>query len=326
MSQPAEISVAAPLGPAMDWVKRMLFQPFDIGKWFTIGFCAWLAGLGESGEGFHSNYNFDSGHNKSRVEWHHEFDSARHYVIENLAWILPLAIAIAVILFAVGVVFVWLNSRGKFMFLHCVALDKAEVVEPWNKFSREGNSLFLFRLVLGIVAMILNLPLLIFAGIGFARMALHDQWNAVGIMISSALVLAVIGLAIVFAIIRKLTTDFVVPIMYLRRKNCVAAWQEFSHLLWSAFGQFVLYFLFQIVISMAIGMIVFAVVIITCCAAGCLLALPYLGTVLLLPVLIFKRAYSLFFFAQFGRDYDVFPPSSTPPPYYGFPSAKPSGI
>jgi len=32
------------------------------------------------------------------------------------------------------------------------------------------------------------------------------------------------------------------------------------------------------------------------------------GTVLLLPVLVFKRAYPLYFLAQFGPEYDVFPP------------------
>ena len=59
---------------------------------------------------------------------------------------------------------------------------------------------------------------------------------------------------------------------------------------------------------MAISVIVFGAVIITCCLAGCLMLLPYLGTVVLLPVLMFKRCYSLYFLAQFGRDYDVFPP------------------
>jgi len=40
---------------------------------------------------------------------------------------------------------------------------------------------------------------------------------------------------------------------------------------------------------------------------------------LLLPVLIFKRAYSLYYLAQFGPEYDVFPqpaaaPAAPPPP------------
>ena len=58
---------------------------------------------------------------------------------------------------------------------------------------------------------------------------------------------------------------------------------------------------------MAIGLLVLAVVLVTCCCAGCLLLLPFIGTVLLLPVLVFKRAYPLYYLAQYG--YDVFPTS-----------------
>jgi hypothetical protein len=44
------------------------------------------------------------------------------------------------------------------------------------------------------------------------------------------------------------------------------------------------------------------------------MALPYLGTVLLLPVLVFKRSYSTYFLAQFGPAYNVFPPAAPPIP------------
>ena len=69
-------------------------------------------------------------------------------MLENLAWIVPLAIFILSSLFILMVVFIWLNSRGKFMFLYCVALNRAEVAEPWNRFGTQANSLFWFRLAL----------------------------------------------------------------------------------------------------------------------------------------------------------------------------------
>jgi hypothetical protein len=125
--------------------------------------------------------------------------------------------------------------------------------------------------------------------------------------------------AIVFALIKKFTMDFVVPVMFLRRSRCLAAWREFYRLLGAHPGQWILYILFQIVLTIAIGALVVMVVIITCCCAGCLMALPYLGTVLLLPILVFKRAYSLYFLAQFGPEYDVFPPPPPAPPAPGLP-------
>ncbi len=304
---PREISVAEPVSPALERVKRVLFQPFDLGKWFTIGFCAWLAQLGEGG--FRGNYNFGQHHGTNSGEnFHRDFDRAREYVLDNLNWIVPLAAGLVVIGLALWLLFLWLNSRGKFMFLHCVALDKAEVAEPWHKFAYEGNSLFLFRLGLGLAAMICTLPLLIIAIVIVSKMFLSGHFLPHGIISAIGFGILFFVLAIVFAIIQKLTLDFVVPIMFLRRHRCLSAWKELGALISGHVGAFILYFLFQIVLALAIGVIVFSAVIITCCLAGCLMMLPYVGTVLLLPVLMFKRCYSLYFLAQFGREYDVFPP------------------
>jgi len=100
--------------------------------------------------------------------------------------------------------------------------------------------------------------------------------------------------------------------MFLRRTRCLEAWKELRTLLAAHAGQIILYFLFSIVLAIAIGIVVVFVVILTCCCAGCLMAIPYLGTVLLLPVIVFKRCYSLYFLAQFGRAFDVYAPAPTP--------------
>jgi hypothetical protein len=309
-----EISVVEPVSPALKHVKQMLFKPFDLGKWFTIGFCAWLAGLGESGGSSGGNFgnifnNKNSG--PSQENFREFYDKAHDWTMNNLYWIIPVAAAAILLLMALWLVILWLNSRGKFMFLHCVALDKAEVAEPWHKFAREGNSLFWFRAALGFAGMILTLPLLAIIAVLIIQMCLRGEPNFDAIMLAAGLFLVFFLAAIVFAIIQKFTVDFVVPVMFLRGKKCPAAWKEFFGLLSANPGQFTLYILFQIVLGMAIGVIVLFAILLTCCIAGCLMAIPYIGTVLLLPVLIFKRAYPLFFLRQFGPGYDVFPP--TPP-------------
>jgi hypothetical protein len=145
-------------------------------------------------------------------------------------------------------------------------------------------------------------------------MLLAGQFVPNGIISAIGFGLLFLGAAIAFAIVQKLTLDFVVPIMFLRRNRCLAAWRELGSLISGYVGTFILYFLFQIVLAIAIAVIVFGAIIITCCIAGCLMLIPYVGTVLLLPVLMFKRCYSLYFLAQFGRDYDVFPPEPPSPP------------
>lgn len=311
-NQNYEVSVTAPVGLAIERMRRILFQPFDFRKWFVIGFCAWLAHLGEGGA--NSGFNFNSW-NRPGGGAREQAERVKDYVMSNLSWMIPLVVSLILVGVAVWVVLLWLSSRGRFMFLHCVALDRAEVEEPWRKFAREGNSLFWFRLVLGLVAMIVMLPLGALMGFTIFRMVDAGSASTVGVLTAALAGLAMVGLGMAFLVITKLTTDFVVPIMSLRGTPCRAAWNELRSLFSANLGHLILYLLFQILLGIIIWLMVFLVVIVTCCVAGCFLAIPYLGTVLLLPVLIFSRCYSLYYLAQFGPQFDVFPPPvvSTPP-------------
>lgn len=315
-NRPAEISVAEPITPAYERVKQMLFNPFDISKWFTIGFCAWLAFLGEAGGGFHGSYNGGSSSTNRSVhpaeEFRHFLDQAHSYILLNLFWIIPLAAALVLVGLALWILFLWLGSRGKFMFLHCVVFDKAEVKVPWDEYAVQAQSLFWFRLILSLSTTILALPLFVIIAVIGLGMFLHDDWKFTAIMMCVGLGLLFIFMCFVFGIINKFLNDFVIPIQFLRRGSCMAAWREFYGLLTGHFWKFVVYLLFQIVLSMAIGALVLVAVLITCCIAGCLMLIPYIGTVLLLPVLIFKRAYPLYYLAQYGPQYDVFPKVEAP--------------
>ena len=311
-SRPREISVTEAIEPAYERVKQMLFQPFDLTKWIIIGFCAWLAGLGESGggggglNGFNGgNHDFNGGNAGEQLrQFYHQ---ASDYVQANFYWIVPVAVFVMLILLALWLLVLWLSSCGKFMFLHCVALDTAEVELPWRKFSGVANSLFRFRMVVGLAGLVVMLPLLGFIIAAILRMVLQGGPDVAGVVSVLGLGLMFLLLALAFALLHKFMVDFVVPIMFLRGGSCLAAWREFCGLLAANPGSFALYVLFQMVLGMAIGALVFVVVLMTCCIAGCLLLLPFVGTVLLLPVLIFKRAYPLYYLAQFGPQYNVFP-------------------
>jgi len=90
--------------------------------------------------------------------------------------------------------------------------------------------------------------------------------------------------------------------------SCSAGWREFMAVLSANKLRFTLYLLFQIVIKIVIGAIVGigACIGICFCCASCLLLVPYIGTVILLPVLVFTRSYSLYYLQQYGSQYDVF--------------------
>jgi len=123
-------------------------------------------------------------------------------------------------------------------------------------------------------------------------------------LIFLGLVLAVAGIVITLGL--KFTQDFVVPIMYLRGCTCIEGWREFLVTLSTNKGRFALYILFQIVIGIVIGWLVITAILLTCCCLGIILVLPYIGTVVMLPVLVFVRAYSLCYLRQYGPHLDVF--------------------
>ena len=319
--RPHELSVTEPIEPAYERVKQLLFRPFDLGRWFIIGFGAWLAGLGESGGGGGGFNNFhDSSHPNSANsasagdQLRHFYHEARDYVLDNLVWIVPVTIVVVLAGLALWLLVIWLNSRGKFMFLHCVALNQAEVAVPWHRHARPANSLFRFRLVLCLIATVVLLPLLVATVAAVLRMVLRGEPDFPGVLLALVLGMFFFAFILLLVILKKFLLDFVVPIMFLRGGTCAAACREFASLLAAHPGQFALYLLFQIVLVMATGAIVLLAVLVTCCLVGCVLLLPFLGTVLLLPVLVFKRAYPLYYLAQFGPQYDVFPPAPAVPP------------
>jgi len=298
------ISVIEPIAPAIERVKVMLFKPFDLGKWFTIGFCAWLAYLFQGGGGGGGG-NFSNPQQGGCPNFPAIFN-------EHLVLIIVLGAVIACIVIAITVVCLWLSSRGKFMFLHCVATNKAEVKIPWHQYRQHGNSLFVFRLVAGIISIVAIAVLAgIITGLGFLMH--HNgigKWEMALLLVPVSLI-TLLPVLIAIMVFFKFTSDFVIPIMFLRANKAVEGWREFLGILSANKGIFALYILFQIIIAMAIGAIVFAAALTACCfccCTACIWFIPYISTVILLPVLVFKLAYSLYFLRQFGPQLDVFTP------------------
>jgi hypothetical protein len=307
-----QISVIEPIGAAIKKTKKILFQPFDIAKWFAIGFCAWLAALGSGG-----NLNFNFGNWGSRgqcPDFQQKIHNAKEAVLENLPMVIGIGTLAILIIVILSLVFMWIRSRGQFMFFDCVARNKGEIIAPWKQYAQQANSLFLFRLVLGLAGLVLSIlfivPLVVigisFLNTGIAGFALANVvWGFL-------MFFCIIMVALTLSGINLLTNDFVVPIMSLRQCTVTEGWKEFWALLMSNKSPFTLYLLFLFVIGLVIGMIILLAVLVTCCCAACFLAIPYIGTVLMLPILVWRRAYSLFYLAQYGPQFDVLQNMPTP--------------
>ncbi len=289
-----KIEIFEPFKAALDLTWLILFQPFDIGKWFIIGFAAFLSHL--AGGGFNFNYRTSKPWN-GNWHWNYRSFSDDFHPAGDLGgcWI-PLAIGIGLLVLVIALVCLWVGSRGKFIFTDCIVRNRGAIVEPWHEYRREGNSYFLFMLVVGLSFLVV----LGLAGIPvWLPFALHGNPPEGVAWIIALIVLGGVALAGVIAI--AVPTSFMVPIMYRQRCSALAAFKSAISLITSAPGAVILYFLFLFVLAIAFG--IFACL--TTCLTCCITAIPYIGTVVLLPFYVFFAGYLLLFVRQFGPEYDA---------------------
>jgi hypothetical protein len=110
------------------------------------------------------------------------------------------------------------------------------------------------------VGAVAALPLLALAGLLTYRTVQAGGPEPGRIIGLIACILAFMVVALTLFVIGKFTTDFVVPIMFLRGRACRESWSELLALLQTNAGRFILYLLFQIVLAIATAIIVLALV------------------------------------------------------------------
>ena len=301
------IGVIEPVNLAMTRTRDILFRPFDPGKWLVIGFCAFLAMLGEGGAGGGS---YGGGGRRGGPAGVSESWSAIVPYLPIIIFVVIAGVAVGIFL---AVLFAWLRGRGQFMFLDCIARNVAHVVKPWHEYRHEGNSIFRFYLLLILATFGLILLAFGIVAIGAILVFAAGRVGAVfAILIGSGVLVLFIPLFVLLALVGALTRYFVVPMMYVGRIEWRAAWLGLWNLIRKYPGPFALWILMLVLINMAIGLAIGALIFVSfclCCIGCCLVpiaCLPYISTVILLPVHVFKRSYALYFLAQFGPGYDVF--------------------
>ena len=296
-----KIEIFKPFGEAFELMKRILFQPFDVKKWFVIGFAAWLANLGGGVGGFNYQYN----RREDVQKLNEAISQIPHPILVTGVCVLILFVLVLIVLFA------WLRARGRFMFIDCVVKNRGAIVEPWRAFQKEGNSYFLFSLAVGLglfaFAVLLAAPLILLVVKGRYYFFIHrDQLNIYLISAIAAWAFLVILLVLVWS----LMANFIVPVMYIQRCRASKSFGIVARLVAAQPGEILLYCLFLIVLALATTIVACLVTCATCCIA----AIPYIGTVILLPVFVLLRSFSLLFLRQFGPEYDVWA-SFVPPEF-----------
>jgi hypothetical protein len=303
------IELIIPTTRAYERMKRVLFEPFDIKKWFLLGFSAWLAALADGGGG---GNGLDGGNIEN---WDGSFDGGwERWFHDNTLLAVAIIIGVCLIvlfILALVIALLWVSSRGKFMFLDNLVHDRTLISQPWKEFRQIANSLFIWRLLIGFGAMLVIFGIgagAVLAIFALAKSSEIAMWVVIGVML---LVLLLLILALSY--ITVMLEEFVIPIMYKERIKTLPAVRRFLSLHGQHLPDFIIYFIWIILlwIGVMLGLVVLGLV--TCCVGFLLMIIPYLGTVFLLPVAVFFRYLGPEFIRQYGPEFDILIEREPPP-------------
>jgi hypothetical protein len=298
------IQYIEPLSRGFVRMKKALFKPVDVQKWFIVGFTAFLAGLteyqGNSVPTFWKNAKVNMG------DVLYFPQRAWEWLENHPVWTLVIVVVLF-FLFIIGTVFTWLHSRAKFMFLDNVVHDRSYIVAPWYEYRKEGNSLFLWFFCYGLIVFAIVCAYIYQCFTILLAMYERSHEDRALIFPVILAILGFIAITMISGFITRLLFDFVVPIMYRNRITTWKAIQQFFQLFFSKFIYFVGYALFVLIISILIGIGITIAGCCTCCIGFFFLAIPYINTVILLPIPYTLRAFSVEFLEQFGPEYRIFP-------------------
>ncbi len=314
-----EIRLIMPLRLAWRRMVQILFRNFSSVKWLAFSLSVWLANLDPKAAvgAFHTQVS----NSCRKLGSKGQFPDLNRIFDESALLIGAIVVTGLLIMLILALLLVWVKARFQFVFLHNTIKNNREISRPWDEYAECGNSLFVWKLVYGLIVL---LVLIVLVAISVTVFVLAVQSRDPGsvLSLSTDLVLGIVltamlltsPFAIISLFILRLLNSFVVPIMYKYKLPTTMGWRYFLPFLKMHFWHFVLYFLFLLVLRIGIVIVLAVFACVTwliggtiLLIGGIILSLPYVGSVLTLPILVWFRLYSVEYLTQFSPDFDFFP-------------------
>lgn len=303
----------------------ILFRPFDLGKWCAIALGAFLAALPEGGNGFNPSFNTNSWHSGNNLNFTSsplpkisigQLNTNVNHLVQGMqiGFIVLITVAVAACFLAVMVLLYWLGARGQFILLDNLVRNRGAVTWPWHYYQRQANSVLGLYLLLMLFSIFLFVPVLVVAVLmGLPLLQAHRLPEGSEIITFTIVGVVYVLCAIVFGVVFFVFREFGIPLMFRQGLLARPAFWASLKLIQKHPGSIAVFVLLRLAIFVAVAV----VTVIVCCATCCAEMIPYVGTVLLLPVVVYVRCFTLDCLSQFGPEYDVWtvdaPPIATPP-------------
>ena len=252
------------------------------------------------------------------------------------AVIIPVIVLIAIAIPTIFVVFLYINSRMRFVLFDSIVSKNAEIGRKWSARGGPALQFFLWQIVFSLVsiavtAVIVGVPLLSALMLGW-----FTNWreHLAGIVLTGILVLFVLmAWAILSALVHVFSKDFVVPMMALENVSAFEGWSRLIPMIEAERRRYAAYagmkLLLAIGATFAVGIVSLIVILLLLIPVGgigvvsvlaghaagltwnvftitaaavagtvAILALIYCVSLVSVPVIVFFPAYAVHFFAS----------------------------
>lgn len=303
--------------PAVQHVRDQLFRPFRLGQWTRLAFVGLLAG-----ELF--SFNGSSSHhvNQPHPGAGPQFDPAL---------LIPFLIAALIIVPLFWLLFLYINSRMRFILFDSVVTKNCSIRSMWRERRGPAMAYFSWQVILSLVALggfalLVGVPLAMGVLLGWLT---APQEHVGAIALAVALVLA---WAVLLVVVHVFTKDFVVPQMALENISAFHGWSKLMTMIETEPQRYFGYAVLKLVLSIASGIVVtifgfillilllipiggfglfwglighaagfgwnaFTITLAAALGCGFLLVVLYALALLSVPLIVFFPAYSIYFFS-----------------------------
>jgi len=311
-------SVLKAVSMAWQRMTNLLFRPFDIARWCGIGFCAWLAALGNrkisNVQGWN---NLIASYNKliNETEGSNLIANIKPEIDKGLSEIAgkiessvvtPESITVIIILsvllaLAFNMVIIYFKSRGDFMVVYRWYNPNDNLGQSWSASCINSMKLFKWRVSIMLIVMLVHLyscwsictqVILAYYQSGF-------EWDIIYLHKFIGAAAVCLGSLIITFCVDYITVAFVVPVMHWHGVSIFKAWGKVIKLFNQFPGAVLIYITFSMAISTAGCIAATLVVYMTCCIGG----MPYIYSVVTLPVYLFLRGYPICFISQWKDNF-----------------------
>jgi hypothetical protein len=211
--------------PAIEHTKEQLFRPFRFGQWTRLALVGLFAG--EIGSGGGCNFQLPSS-----TGTHHRSFAA--FPAWDPALLIPLVVIAVIVIPVLWLLFIYINSRMRFVLFDSVIAKKCEIRRMWRERSGPALQYFVWQIAfsavtLGGIVLFIGLPALTAFALGwFSAPREHLAELILGGM---AVFFLFLGLMLLSLLVHVFTKDFVVPQMALEGISAFEGWRRLLKLI-----------------------------------------------------------------------------------------------